>query len=151
MSNRALDNLRYRSKSAPLEHQLTFNELQNVPLGFKTAMPREPVAEQMSSLEFKNMEGMMFEQAQQASKAIRSEKMTEVLIDHAAAMNEVPRDAMAAGVAPDGRQLPREMQGSAQAYHAQQAQAAAMAAARQQANMLAIQEAASACRADSWT
>ena len=67
MSNNSLERLRYLSSSAPLEKQITFNDLQHMPLGFQTAMPRDPLAEQMHSLEFKNNEALMYESAASAS------------------------------------------------------------------------------------
>ena len=59
--NIALGRLQYLSQAAPLEKQLSFNELQNRPLGFQTAIPRDPIGESMNSLEFKSMEGAMYE------------------------------------------------------------------------------------------
>ena len=94
--NNALDRLQYLSRAAPLEKQLTFMELQNRPLGFQSAIPRNPIGEAMNSLEFKSMEGAMFEAANMASSQIRSQKQTEVMIDQAAAVNEIPREAAAA-------------------------------------------------------
>ena len=89
--NTALEKLRYLSQSGPLEKQITFNELQNMPLGFKTAMPRDPIHEQMNSMQFKNMEGLMYEQAATSSKQIRQEEMRESMVDEAAAMHGMPR------------------------------------------------------------
>ena len=82
--NRMLDNLRYQNRSTPLEHKLTFNELQARPVGFQTAIPVDTTLEQMNSLAFKSMEGAMFESANMASSQIRAEKQTEVMVDHAA-------------------------------------------------------------------
>ena len=48
-------------------------------------MPRDPVAAQMDSLEFKNMEGMMYEAAAQGSKQVREESIREAMVDEAAA------------------------------------------------------------------
>ena len=45
----SLDDLRYLNKSAPLEHKLTFNELQARPTGFQTAIPVDTTLEQMNS------------------------------------------------------------------------------------------------------
>ena len=81
--NIALDRLRYQSKAEPLEKQITFDELQNRPLGFQSAIPRNPIGEAMNSLEFKSMEGAMYEGAAYASKMIRSEQMNDVLIAEA--------------------------------------------------------------------
>ena len=66
--NVAIDRLMYQSRAAPLEKQLTFDELQNRPLGFQSAIPRDPTGEAMNSLEFKNAEGQMFEAAAYASQ-----------------------------------------------------------------------------------
>ena len=66
--NVAIDRLMYQSRAAPLEKQLTFDELQNRPLGFQSAIPRDPIGEAMNSLEFKSMEGAMYEGAAYASK-----------------------------------------------------------------------------------
>ena len=85
--NTALEKLRYLSQSGPLEKQITFNELQNMPLGFQTAMPRDPIHEQMNSMEFKNMEGMMYEAAANSTKQIRQEEMREAMVDEAAAIH----------------------------------------------------------------
>ena len=52
-----LDALRYQSRADPLERQVTFDDLQARPLGFQTAMPRDPIAAQVDSLEFKSREG----------------------------------------------------------------------------------------------
>ena len=41
--NTSLDRLQYLSRAAPLEKQLSFMELQQRPLGFQTAIPREPI------------------------------------------------------------------------------------------------------------
>ena len=76
--NRSLDDLRYLNRSAPLEHKLTFNELQARPTGFQTSIPVDTTLEQMNSLAFKSMEGAMFESASMASGQIRAEKQTEV-------------------------------------------------------------------------
>ena len=65
--NVAMDRLKYQSQAVPLEKQLTFDELQNRPLGFQSAIPRDPIGEAMNSLEFKSMEGAMFENAAYAS------------------------------------------------------------------------------------
>ena len=72
--NQSLENLRYLSRSNPLEHQITFDEAQNREIGYQTAIPRDTVHEQMNSLEFKAMEGALFEAANMASGQIRSEK-----------------------------------------------------------------------------
>ena len=97
--NRALDEIQYRSRSAPLEKRLTFNDLQARNVGFQSPIPVDPTLEQMNSLAFKSMEGAMFESANMASGQIRAEKQTEVMIDEAAARNEIPRTAAAAMVA----------------------------------------------------
>ena len=81
--NTSLDRLRYIHKSDPLEHKLTFNELQARPVGFQTAIPMDTTLEKMNSLEFKSMEGAMFEAANMASGRIRAEKQTEVMVDQA--------------------------------------------------------------------
>ena len=85
--NIALDRLQYLSQAAPLEKQLTCRELQNRPLGFQTAMPREPIGEAMNSLEFKSMEGAMYENAAYAGQMMRSEQMKDVLPAEAAAVD----------------------------------------------------------------
>ena len=92
--NTALEKVRYLSQSAPLEKQITFNELQNMPLGFQTAMPRDPIHEQMNSMEFKSMEGAMYEGAAYASKMLRSEQMNDVVIAEAAAQNGIPHNQL---------------------------------------------------------
>ena len=91
--NTTLENLRYQNRSAPLEHKITFNELQSRPVGFQTAIPIDTTLEKMNSLEFKSMEGAMFEAANSASAQIRAQKQTEVMVDQAAAINEIPREA----------------------------------------------------------
>ena len=92
--NVAMDRLKYQSQAAPLEKQLTFDELQNRPLGFQSAIPRDPIGEAMNSLEFKSMEGAMYEGAAAASKMLRSEQMNEVLIAEAAAQNGIPHNVV---------------------------------------------------------
>ena len=117
--NRALDEIQYRSRSAPLEKRLTFNDLQARNVGFQTPIPVDTTLEKMASLEFKNMEGQMFEAASFASGAIRNQKQTEVMVDQAAALNEIPRTAAAAMAQPEGRTLPPEFQfGTAAPLHA---------------------------------
>ena len=108
MSNVSQDNLRYLSQSAPLEKQITFNDLQNRPTGFQTAIPRNPIAEQMGSMEFKNMEGMMYEAAASSSKQVRQEQMREAMVDEAAAIHGVPHQYMQAVTYPTGQGLPQE-------------------------------------------
>ena len=115
--NTAVDKLRYLSQSAPLEKQITFNDLQNRPTGFQTAMPRDPVAAQMDSMEFKNMEGMMYEAAASSSKQLREEHMREAMVDEAAAVNGVPHQYMQAATYPLGQGLAQEQMNTAQAYH----------------------------------
>ena len=105
MSNAALSKLRYLSQSAPLEKQITFNELQNMPLGFQTAMPRDPIHEQMNSMEFKNMEGLMYEGAANSTKQIRQEEMRDAMVDEAAAMHGIPHEYMRAATFPQGQGL----------------------------------------------
>ena len=78
--NIALDRLQYLSQAAPLEKQLTFHELQNRPLGFQTAIPRDPIGEAMNGLLFKSMEGAMYENAAYAGQMMRSEQMKDVLV-----------------------------------------------------------------------
>ena len=111
--NRSLEELRYLNQSTPLEHKLTFNELQNRAPGFQTAIPRDTTLEAMNSLQFKSMEGAMFEAANMASGQIRAEQQTGALIDHAAAINQIPRTAAAAMAAPTGQPLPAEFMGTA--------------------------------------
>ena len=125
--NTSLDQLRYLNKSEPLEHKLTFNELQARPVGFQTAIPVDSTLEKMNSLGFKAMEGAMFEAANMASSQIRSEKQTEVMVDQAAALNEIPRTAAAAMARPEGMTLPTEFQyGTAAPLHAADRQRAMM-------------------------
>ena len=100
MSNNSLSKLRYLSQSAPLEKQITFNDLQNMPLGFATAIPRDPIHEQMNSMEFKNMEGLMYEGAASSSKQVRQEEMREAMVDEAAAIHGMPRPYVAAATFP---------------------------------------------------
>ena len=90
MSNVAPEKLRYLSQSIPLEKPITFDDLQNRPTGFQTAIPRDPIAEQMNSMEFKNMEGMMYEAAAASSKQLRQEHMREAMVDEAAAIHGIP-------------------------------------------------------------
>ena len=92
--NIALDRLQYLSQAAPLEKQLTFHELQNRPLGFQTAIPRDPIGEAMNSLEFKSMEGAMYENAAYAGQMMRSEQMKDVLVSEAAARHGLPHQVI---------------------------------------------------------
>ena len=132
--NTSLDQLRYLNKSEPLEHKLTFNELQARPVGFQTAIPVDSTLEKMNSLGFKSMEGAMFEAANMASGQIRAEKQTEVMIDQAAALNEIPRTAAAAMARPEGMTLPAEFQfGTAAPLHAADRQRAMQQLMDQQA------------------
>ena len=96
----AVDKLRYLSQSAPLEKQITFNDLQNRPTGFQTAIPRDPVAVQMGSMEFKSMEGMMYEAAASSSKQIRQDQMREAMVDEAAAVHGMPHQYVQAATYP---------------------------------------------------
>ena len=117
--NTSLDQLRYLNRSEPLEHKLTFNELQSRPIGFQTAIPVDSTLEKMNSLGFKAMEGAMFEAANMASGQIRAQKQTEVMVDQAAALNEIPRTAAAAMAQPEGMTLPAPFQfGTAAPLHA---------------------------------
>ena len=121
--NIAMDRLQYLSQAAPLEKQLTFRELQNRPLGFQTAMPREPIGEAMNSLEFKSMEGAMYESAAYAGQMMRSEQMKDVLVAEAAARHGLPHDVLQEFVRQEGG-LPLELQDTgarAQAFFAQEA------------------------------
>ena len=62
----------------------------------------------------------MFEAANMASGQIRAQKQTEVMVDQAAAMNEIPRTAAAAMAQPEGMTLPAEFQfGTAAPLHAE--------------------------------
>ena len=107
--NIALDRLQYLSQAAPLEKQLSFNELQNRPLGFQTAIPREPIGEAMNSLEFKSMEGAMYESAAYAGQMMRSEQMKDVLVSEAAARHGLPHQVIQEFVRQEGG-LPAELQ-----------------------------------------
>ena len=98
--NTALERLKYLSQSGPLEKQITFNELQNMPLWFQTAMPRDPIHEQMNSMQFKNREGMMYEAAANSTKQIRQEEMREAMVDEAAAIHGMPRQYLQAATFP---------------------------------------------------
>ena len=132
--NTTLENLRYQNRSAPLEHKITFNELQSRPVGFQTAIPIDTTLEKMNSLEFKSMEGAMFEAANSASAQIRAQKQTEVMVDQAAAINEIPHAAAAAMAAPVGGMLPPEFQfGTAAPLHAADRAQAVQQLAQQQA------------------
>ncbi len=51
--SRSLEELRYLNQSTPLQHKLTFNKLQNRPVGVQTAIPRDTTLEAMNSLEFR--------------------------------------------------------------------------------------------------
>ena len=137
--NRAVDKLRYLSQSTPLEKQITFNDLQNRPTGFQTAIPRDPVAVQMDSLEFKNMEGMMYEAAASSSKQIRQEEMREAMVDEAAAVHGMPHQYVQAATFPLGQGLAQEQMNTAQAFHQQWAAQASGTMAQQQAQMLQAQ------------
>ena len=88
--NVSLDRLQYLSQAAPLEKQLSFMELQQRPLGFQSAIPRNPIGESMNSLEFKSMEGAMYENAAYAGQMMRSEQMKDVLVSEAAARHGLP-------------------------------------------------------------
>ena len=121
--NIALDRLQYLSQAAPLEKQLTFHELQNRPLGFQTAIPRDPIGEAMNSLEFKSMEGAMYENAAYAGQMMRSEQMKDVLVSEAAARHGLPHQVIQEFVRQEGG-LPQELQGTgaqAQAFFADEA------------------------------
>ena len=108
--NTAIDRLRYQNQAAPLEKQLSFDELQNRPLGFQSAIPRNPIGEAMNSLEFKSMEGAMYEGAAYASKMLRSEQMNDVLIAEAAAQNGIPHDVVHEFVQQQDGGLPQAQQ-----------------------------------------
>ena len=92
--NIALDRLQYLSNAAPLEKQLTFRELQDRPLGFQTAMPRDPIGEAMNRLEFKSMEGAMYESAAYAGQQMRQEQLKDVMVSEAAARHGLPHDVI---------------------------------------------------------
>ena len=139
MSNISQDNLRYLSQSAPLEKQITFNDLQNRQTGFQTAIPRNPIAEQMGSMEFKNMEGMMYEAAASSSKQVRQESMREAMADEAAAIQGVPRQFLQAATYPTGQGLPQEQLNTAQAFHQAWAAQASGTMASQQAQTIQAQ------------
>ena len=134
--NTALEKVRYLSQSAPLEKQITFNELQNMPLGFQTAMPRNPIHEQMNSMEFKNMEGLMYEAAANSTKQIRQEEMREAMVDEAAAIHGMPHQYLTAATFPQGQGLPQEQLGTADAFHQAWAAQASGSMASQQAQVL---------------
>ena len=85
-----MDTLRYLSKADPLERRVTFDDLQARPLSWQSAMPRDPVAEQVNSLQFKSMEGQMFENAKAAAQTVNLEKMKEVAASHVATSQEIP-------------------------------------------------------------
>ena len=85
-----MDTLRYQSRADPLERRVTFDDLQTRPLGFQTSMPRDPVAEKINSLEFKSMEGQMFENAKAAAQTVNLEKMKEVAASHVATREQIP-------------------------------------------------------------
>ena len=102
-------------------------------------MPRDPVAAQMDSMEFKNMEGMMYEAAASSSKQVRQEEMREAMVDEAAAMHGVPHQFMQAATFPVGQGLPREQLGTAQAFHQAWAAHASGSMASQQAQVLNAQ------------
>ena len=74
--NTSLDQSRYLNKSEPLEHKLTFIELQARPVGFQTANPVDSTLEKKNSLGFKAMEGAMFEAASMASGQIRAHMLS---------------------------------------------------------------------------
>ena len=85
-----MDSLRYLSKADPLERRVTFDDLQTRPLSWQSAMPRDPVAEQVNSLAFRSMEGQMYENAKAAAQAVNVEKMKEVAASQVASANEIP-------------------------------------------------------------
>ena len=109
--NQSLDRLQYLSRAAPLEKQLSFMELQQRPLGFQTAIPREPIGEAMNSLEFKSMEGAMYENAAYAGQQMRSEQLKDVMVSEASARHGLPHDVIQELVRQQGG-LPQELQGS---------------------------------------
>ena len=77
----------------------------------------------MISLEFKSMEGAMYESAASAGQMMRSEQMRGVLVAEAAARHGLPHDVIQEFVRQEGG-LPQELQGSgarAQAFFAQEA------------------------------
>ncbi len=64
----------------------------------------------MNPLEWRDMTGAMYEAANMASGQIRTDKQTEVMIDHAVAVNQIPRAAPEAMAAPSGSMLPTGFQ-----------------------------------------
>ena len=74
----SLDTLRYQSTADPLEPHVSFDQLQSRPTGFQTSMERSPMDEQMNSLQFRDMEGRMFDQARGASQQILQEQARDV-------------------------------------------------------------------------
>ena len=76
----------------------------------------------------------MFEAANMASGQIRAQKQTEVMVDQAAAINEIPRMAAQAMAAPVGGMLPPEFQfGTAAPLHAEDMRRAMQQLGEQQA------------------
>ena len=86
-----IDALRYQSRADPLERQVTFDDLQARPLGFQTSMPRDPVAAQVDSLEFKYHEGELFKNAKAAAQAVHAEQLKEVAAAHLAPPEMLPK------------------------------------------------------------
>ena len=95
-----LDALRYISKADPLERRVTFDDLQTRPLGFQSAMPRDPIASMTNSFEFKVREGEMFEANKAAVSTMTAEKLQEATAQHVASTEEVPLELASRLVAP---------------------------------------------------
>ena len=74
-----LDALRYIHKADPLERRVTFDDLQTRPLGFQSAMPRDPIASMTNSFEFKVREGEMFEANKAAASTMTAEKLPRII------------------------------------------------------------------------
>ena len=92
-----LDALRYLHKADPLERRVTFDDLQTRPLGFQSAMPRDPIASMTNSFEFKVREGEMFEAAKSAATTMTAEKMREATAEHVASTEGLPLELAGRG------------------------------------------------------
>ena len=101
-----LDALRYLHKADPLERRVTFDDLQTRPLGFQSAMPRDPIASMTNSFEFKVREGEMFEAAKSAATTMTAEKMREATAEHVASTEGLPLELAGRLTAPSTSSTP---------------------------------------------
>ena len=113
-----LDALRYLHKADPLERRVTFDDLQTRPLGFQSAMPRDPIASMTNSFEFRVREGEMFEAAKSAATTMTAEKMREATAEHVASTEGLPRELAGLLVAPPAVDAAVAAHGGASGLHA---------------------------------